>query len=204
MAPRKARTWISLCLCACFALGAIVGPLSHSNVLASTFNSSSTQTSIAQDPASIAQDPATASPVGSATSGENPVQTPASTANSTLPGANETAAGLPDPERITTTPKPTLFEEILANPLLVASIMFAVLYLGVLLPAQRSTKRAQREQEEQVANLKKNDRVVTSFGVHGVVVSTQPDAKTVTIRIDESSNAKLTVNRDTIRVVKKD
>lgn len=197
MAPRKARTWISLCLCACFALGAIVGPLSHSNVLASTFNSSSTQTSIAQDPA-------TASPVGSSTSGESPVQTPASTANSTLPGANETAAGLPDPERITTTPKPTLFEEILANPLLVASIMFAVLYLGVLLPAQRSTKRAQREQEEQVANLKKNDRVVTSFGVHGVVVSTQPDAKTVTIRIDESSNAKLTVNRDTIRVVKKD
>ena len=197
MAPRKARTWISLCLCACLALGAIVGPLSHSNALASTFNSSSTQTSIAQDPA-------TASPVGSATSGENPVQTPASTANSTLPGANETAAGLPDPERITTKPKPTLFEEILANPLLVASIMFAVLYLGVLLPAQRSTKRAQREQEEQVANLKKNDRVVTSFGVHGVVVSTQPDAKTVTIRIDESSNAKLTVNRDTIRVVKKD
>lgn len=197
MAPRKARTWISLCLCACFALGAIVGPLSHSNALASTFNSSSTQTSIAQDPA-------TASPVGSSTSGESPVQTPASTANSTLPGANETAAGLPDPERITTKPKPTLLEEILANPLLVASIMFAVLYLGVLLPAQRSTKRAQREQEEQVANLKKNDRVVTSFGVHGVVVSTQPDAKTVTIRIDESSNAKLTVNRDTIRVVKKD
>lgn len=101
-------------------------------------------------------------------------------------------------------PKPTLFEEILGNPLLVASIMFAVLYLGVLLPAQRSTKRAQREQEEQLANLKKNDRVVTSFGVHGVVVSTQPDAKTVTIRIDESSNAKLTLNRDTIRVVKKD
>lgn len=101
-------------------------------------------------------------------------------------------------------PKQTLFEEILGNPLLVASIMFAVLYLGVLLPAQRSTKRAQREQESQLANLKKNDRVVTSFGVHGVVVSTQPDAKTVTIRIDESSNAKLTVNRDTIRVVKKD
>lgn len=196
MAPRKARTWISLCLCACFALGATVGPLSLSNALASSFNSSSTQTSVSQDPA-------TASPVGSSTSGENPVQTPGTTVNSTLPVADETAAGLPDPERITK-PKPTLFEEILANPLLVASIMFAVLYLGVLLPAQRSTKRAQREQEEQVANLKKNDRVVTSFGVHGVVVSTQPDAKTVTIRIDESSNAKLTVNRDTIRVVKKD
>lgn len=112
-------------------------------------------------------------------------------------GESGAVVGLPKP-------KPSLFEEILGNPLLVASIMFAVLYLGVLLPAQRSTKRAQREQEEQLANLKKNDRVVTSFGVHGVVVSTQPDAKTVTIRIDESSNAKLTLNRDTIRVVKKD
>jgi preprotein translocase YajC subunit len=112
-------------------------------------------------------------------------------------GESGSVVGLPKP-------KPTFFEEILGNPLLVASIMFAVLYLGVLLPAQRSTKRAQREQEEQLANLKKNDRVVTSFGVHGVVVSTQPDAKTVTIRIDESSNAKLTLNRDTIRVVKKD
>jgi preprotein translocase YajC subunit len=112
-------------------------------------------------------------------------------------GESGSVVGLPKP-------KPTFFEEILGNPLLVASIMFAVLYLGVLLPAQRSTKRAQREQEEQLANLKKNDRVVTSFGVHGVVVNTQPDAKTVTIRIDESSNAKLTLNRDTIRVVKKD
>jgi preprotein translocase subunit YajC len=55
-----------------------------------------------------------------------------------------------------------------------------------------------------ISNLKKNDRIVTSFGVHGVVVSTQPDAGTVTIRLDENTNAKMTVNRDTIRVVKKD
>jgi len=196
MAPRKARTWISLCLCAIFALWVGVGSLSFSNALAYAV-------SVPIPYASLAQDPATDSALET-TAASAPVQAPASAAASTQPGANASATALPNSELDKTKPKLTLFEEILANPLLVASIMFAVLYLGVLLPAQRSTKRAQREQEEQVANLKKNDRVVTSFGVHGVVVSTTPDAGTVTIRIDESSNAKLTVNRDTIRVVKKD
>jgi len=55
-----------------------------------------------------------------------------------------------------------------------------------------------------LANLKKNDRVVTSFGVHGVISNISSDSGTVTIRVDENTNAKLTVNRDTIRVVKKD
>lgn len=199
MAPRKARTWISLCLWAIFALWVGVGSLSFSNALAYAVSAPSPY-------ASLAQDPATDSAVET-TAASAPVQAPAPAAASTQPGApeaNVSATALPNSELDKTKPKLTLFEEILANPLLVASIMFAVLYLGVLLPAQRSTKRAQREQEEQVANLKKNDRVVTSFGVHGVVVSTTPDAGTVTIRIDESSNAKLTVNRDTIRVVKKD
>jgi preprotein translocase subunit YajC len=82
--------------------------------------------------------------------------------------------------------------------------MFLVFYVGVVLPSQRSNKRQQRELSEMISNLKKNDRIVTSFGVHGVVVSTQPDAGTVTIRLDENTNAKMTVNRDTIRVVKKD
>ncbi|MFM7976244.1 MAG: preprotein translocase subunit YajC, partial [Pirellula sp.] len=91
-----------------------------------------------------------------------------------------------------------------SNPLWLMMAMFLVFYVGVLLPSQRSTRRQQKEHAELIANLKKNDRVVTSFGVHGVVVSTQPDTGTVTIRLDESSNAKMTVNRDTIRVVKKD
>ena len=77
-------------------------------------------------------------------------------------------------------------------------------YLLIFLPGQRSSKKAQREQEQMLANLKKNDRVVTSFGVHGVISNISSDSGTVTIRVDENTNAKLTVNRDTIRVVKKD
>jgi preprotein translocase subunit YajC len=98
----------------------------------------------------------------------------------------------------------SIWEEFLSNPLWLMMAMFLVFYVGVVLPSQRSNKRQQRELSEMISNLKKNDRIVTSFGVHGVVVSTQPDAGTVTIRLDENTNAKMTVNRDTIRVVKKD
>ncbi len=191
MASWNARIWTLLCLCALFALV----PARDSVALSALGGfqdgggvSGVGSPSEAKAPEASGQ--VTSAPVTSAPGSP-------SLAVDARGGEGGLAAGLQKP-------KPTLFEEILGNPLLVASIMFAVLYLGVLLPAQRSTKRAQREQEEQLANLKKNDRVVTSFGVHGVVVSTQPDAKTVTIRIDESSNAKLTLNRDTIRVVKKD
>ena len=98
----------------------------------------------------------------------------------------------------------SILEEFLSNPLWLMMAMFLVFYVGVVQPSQRSNKRQQRELSEMISNLKKNDRIVTSFGVHGVVVSTQPDAGTVTIRLDENTNAKMTVNRDTIRVVKKD
>ena len=98
----------------------------------------------------------------------------------------------------------SFWEEFLSNPLWLMMAMLLVFYVGVLLPTQRSNRRQQRELAELISSLKKNDRVVTSFGVHGVVVSTQPDVGTVTLRLDETSNAKMTVNRDTIRVVKKD
>lgn len=104
------------------------------------------------------------------------------------------------------TPKPptTFFEEFLSNPLWLMMAMLLVFYVGVLLPSQRSNRRQQKEHADLISNLKKNDRVVTSFGVHGVVVINQPESGTVTIRLDDTSNAKMTVNRDTIRVVKKD
>lgn len=94
--------------------------------------------------------------------------------------------------------------EFFSNPISYLLLVMLALYLFIILPAQRSNRKAQREQREMLANLKKNDRVVTSFGVHGVISNIQNESGTVTLRIDESTNAKLTVNRETIRVVKKD
>jgi len=94
--------------------------------------------------------------------------------------------------------------EFFSSPISFLLLFMVAFYLLIFLPGQRSSKKAQRDQEQLLANLKKNDRVVTAFGVHGVISNINSDSGTVTIRVDENTNAKLTVNRDTIRVVKKD
>ncbi|MEZ6135346.1 MAG: preprotein translocase subunit YajC [Pirellulaceae bacterium] len=84
--------------------------------------------------------------------------------------------------------------EFLKNPinlLLVSAILFMFI---VVRPQQRQA----REQQKALAELKKNDRVVTAAGIHGVVVQAAAGEKVVTIRIDENSGARMTVNRDTI------
>jgi len=124
--------------------------------------------------------------------------------NSTISGEVKVASGAVSGLEKATKAPVSFWEEVLSNPLWLMMAMLLVFYVGVLLPSQRSNKRQQRELADLISSLKKNDRVVTSFGVHGVVVSTQSEAGTVTIRLDENSNAKMTVNRDTIRVVKKD
>ena len=113
------------------------------------------------------------------------------------PGGAGMPGGLPAKSR-------TFWEEVITNPIWLMLAMLLAVYLGVVLPSQRSNRAQQKQLAEQLAGLKKNDRVVTTFGVHGVVVSSQPDAGTVTLRIDENTNAKMTVSREAIRVVKKD
>lgn len=84
--------------------------------------------------------------------------------------------------------------EFFANPLnliLISAILFMFL-------VARPQQKQRREQEEALAGLKKNDRVVTNSGIHGVVVQTNTDEGTVTLRIDENTGARLTVNKDTI------
>ena len=55
-----------------------------------------------------------------------------------------------------------------------------------------------------LGGLKKNDRVVTSSGIYGTVVSVDRDADRVTLRVDESANAKLTVTLASIGRVLRD
>jgi preprotein translocase subunit YajC len=55
---------------------------------------------------------------------------------------------------------------------------------------------------EILANLKKNDQVVTAGGILGTVVNYRSDAEYVTIRIDDSSNTRMQVlAKSIIRVV---
>jgi preprotein translocase subunit YajC len=72
-------------------------------------------------------------------------------------------------------------------------LIFLLFYLFLILPAQR---RERRQREELFNKLKKNDRVLTSAGIFGVVANIKGEE--VTLRIDDTSNARLQVLRSTI------
>ncbi len=62
--------------------------------------------------------------------------------------------------------------------------------------------RPERKKRQDLTNLldslKKNDRIVTIGGIHGVVVNVAKDSDEVTIRVDEGTNTKLRVSRSAI------
>lgn len=74
-------------------------------------------------------------------------------------------------------------------------VMIAVLFYFMLIRPERK-KRA--ETSSMLENMKKNDRVVTIGGIHGVVVNVQKDSEEVTLRIDDSTNTKMRVQRSAI------
>jgi len=96
---------------------------------------------------------------------------------------------------------PGVLDTFLNNPLILPMLALATLYLMVLRPQQKADQKAKLELQQLRSNLKKDDRVVTLGGIYGSVVSTNADAGTVTIRIDESTNAKMTISRDAIAKV---
>jgi len=74
-------------------------------------------------------------------------------------------------------------------------IIIMVLFYFMLI---RPQKRKEQELREMVRNVKENDRVVTIGGIYGVVTNVQRDAERLTIRVDESTGAKLKVNMSAI------
>jgi len=67
-------------------------------------------------------------------------------------------------------------------------------YLLVMLPQRKE----QSKRAAMLANLKKNDRVVTVGGVYGVVANVHREADEVTLKVDESTNTKLRVTLSSI------
>ena len=85
----------------------------------------------------------------------------------------------------------------LFNPLVIG-VIFVLFYFIMLRPKQRE----QQKHQQMLGDLRENDRVVTIGGIHGVVTNVQRDAEQVTIRIDESTGAKMRIGLSAIsRVV---
>lgn len=75
------------------------------------------------------------------------------------------------------------------------SLMMAVWYFIVIGPQRKERKK----QQEMLARIKKNDRVMTIGGILGVVVGVKDNE--ITLKVDESNNVKITVIRSAIQRV---
>ncbi|MCP4193231.1 MAG: preprotein translocase subunit YajC [Planctomycetaceae bacterium] len=69
----------------------------------------------------------------------------------------------------------------------------------------RPQKRKADEMKLMLQNLKKNDRVVMTSGIYGTIVNAPKDSDEVTVKVDESNNTRLRVQRNAIsRVITAD
>jgi len=74
-------------------------------------------------------------------------------------------------------------------------LIFGIFYFILIRPQQKK----QKEFEMMLKELKKNDEVVTSGGIHGTILNVKDD--TITLKIDD--NVKIEINKSAIGYVKK-
>ena len=87
-----------------------------------------------------------------------------------------------------------------AQPNAIASLMpiifiFGIFYFLLIRPQQKK----QKEHARMTSELKKNDEVVTSGGIHGTVVNVKDT--TLILKIDD--NVKIEINKSTVAYLKK-
>lgn len=70
--------------------------------------------------------------------------------------------------------------------------MFGILYFLLIRPQQKR----QREHKQMMEALKKDDQVVTSGGIHGIIASVNDKDDTLTIKI--AQNVQIVVNRTAV------
>ena len=83
------------------------------------------------------------------------------------------------------------------NPLFQFIVPYALIFLVFYFLVFKPQKDKQREHKKMLLNVKKNDDIVTSHGIHGTVVNVKD--KTVVIRIDD--NAKMEIDKEAIATI---
>ncbi len=87
-------------------------------------------------------------------------------------------------------------EGVQQNPigvLLPFIVIFIIFYFLLIRPQ----KKQQKKHQEMIANLKKNDKIITSGGINGIIVSVKD--KSVVVKVDD--NTKLEVQKNFIAKV---
>ena len=86
-------------------------------------------------------------------------------------------------------PPPTPLQSLLASPIMLLVLMGIMMYFLLFRPQQQRAK----QQARMLANLKSGDKVVTSSGIIGVVITVKD--KTVSLR---SADAKMEVTKSSV------
>ena len=87
---------------------------------------------------------------------------------------------------------PNLWMQSAIVPYLLIFIIFYFLLI-------RPQRQQQKQHKERITNLKKNDEVVTSGGIHGTIVNVKDT--TIIIRIDD--NVKMEIDKEAVATVSK-
>ena len=106
-------------------------------------------------------------------------------AQATQPGAAQTTQPASRPP----------FADLLSSPLMPLVLGILVLYFFVF----RSKKNQDRQRQDMLNQLKKNDEIQTIGGIIGKVMETRDDR--VLVKIDESTNTKVWFSRSAIHRV---
>jgi preprotein translocase subunit YajC len=62
----------------------------------------------------------------------------------------------------------------------------------------RPQRKEQSRRQDMLANVKKNDRVVTIGGIYGVVMNVHREVDEVSLKVDEATNTKLRITLSSI------
>lgn len=84
------------------------------------------------------------------------------------------------------------------NPGGMFQLLFPMMLAMLVIMLLMRPKKVDQKQKQLLEGLKKNDRVVTAGGIIGVVSQIRDDENYVTLRIDESSNAKMQIIKSSI------
>ncbi len=75
------------------------------------------------------------------------------------------------------------------------ALMFSILYFLIIRPQRQKEKH----RREMVDNIRKHDRIVTTGGIHGVVISVKE--REIIVRVDDAKDVKLKIDRSAVTTV---
>ncbi len=78
-----------------------------------------------------------------------------------------------------------------ADPLGMLLPIGAIMLLFFLLVLRPGQKRQERERQQLLSSLKKNDKVVTTAGIYGTVVSVSDKEDEVIVKVDDNTRLKM-------------